>query len=268
LDITLPRIMKNGNQVQSVVKALAILECFSFQERELSVLDISEKLDIPRPTVSRLAGTLCQKGYLQQDLSNSKYSLGMKLFHLGSIVEHDKELQSTALPILKNLRDEFGETTYMDIVDESERICIISLEGNHDVRSIVPIGQRSPLHAGADGRVLLSSFDEHELDSFLTETNLDSFTSKTITDKQQLKEMVRQIREKGVAVSVEEFVCGSVAIACPVKDRTGQVVAGISLSVPVFRATEERLKKFKQSVIKAAAEISRALGYTKGSGGM
>ncbi|WP_128739064.1 IclR family transcriptional regulator [Desulfocucumis palustris] len=252
--------MSKTQKVQSIERALSILECFSINETALSILEISEKIDLPRPTIARLVYTLESRGYLMRKGSSKKYSLGMSLFRLGTIVQNSIQLSTVARPILKKLQAISNETVYLDVIDGNYRLCVLSFESNHTIRSVVPVGQRSPLHAGSDGKVLLAYQPEKYINDFIQNSYLKSFTANTITDPERLKKELSIIREKGYSLSYAEYSPDSAGISSPVWDGTGNVVAAISLSLPQYRATEDTVKIYIRELQKASQALSRQLG--------
>jgi len=247
--------------IKSLEKAFAILEAFSPENKKMGVSELSEIVGIPRPTVSRIIATLVKLGYIEQDLEERKYKLSLRVLSLANIVQRGLDLQKVAIPVLQRLRDKVKETVYIDVVDGDERVCIYSFSGTQAVRTFVETGQRSPLHAGADSRLLLAFLTDDEIKSYIQRTGLKPLTSKTITDEDRLWEEIKKIRRTNMSVSAGEYNPGSACISVPVRDFNGKVVAGVSVSYPVTRNSPEIFKKYSKAVREAGLEISRLLGY-------
>ncbi len=259
--------VKRSSEISSVKKALAVLEAFSIDEHEFSVSRLSEKLGFPRPTVARLVHTLSRAGFLKPVSGNRKqYTLGVKLFYLNAVANSSMQLTRVAAPILKDLSEQLEETVYLDILDGKERVCILSFEGKQLLRSVVPVGQRSPLYAGADGKVILAYQPEEKVEELISQ-GLKPFTVNTITDPLKLRRELVEIRVNGVAVSFAECTPGSVGIACPVFDQYGEVNAGIGISSPETRINEQLKEIYISGLKKAAQSISRLLGAGDGHQG-
>lgn len=257
--------MTKSSEVGSVKKALAILDTFTVDSPELSISEISNKLNIPRPTVARLVSTLVGVGYLKKNRGSRKYSLGMKLFRLSSIVHSSMELTKVAAPLLMELRDQTGETVYMDIIDGDERVCMLSYEGNQLLRTVVPIGQRSILYAGADAKVMLAYQTEQRIDEIINSTGLRPFTEKTITNSQALKQELKKIRQQGFAISQGEFTPGSIAVSCPIWDQNIEVMASVSISFPHARMSDEIKQQYVDELKNVARLISKQIGADENS---
>lgn len=247
--------------VQSLERAFALLEAFGPGNNELGISDLSRIVSLPRPTVSRLVATLEGLGYLRQNSETKKYSLGLKLLHLGAVVLAGLDLKDIAAPVLHRIRNNLKETVYLDIIDGDERVCISSLPGLHPVRSVVEIGQRSPLYAGADSRMLLSSLTDEEFEAYLKRTKLIQFTPNTITNPEILKKVVSESKKTGYSYSVSESHAGSACISAPLKNAGGNIVGALSVSFPELKAKSPYVELYKAAVIEAALEISCLLGY-------
>lgn len=247
--------------VKALERALDILEAFSLEKSELSLSELSRKVNLSPPTVSRLTQTLIKRGYLIQNASNKKYRLSFKLLDLVAIIHASLDLHQTAFPIMSKLRDKLKETVYLDVIEGDERVCIISLPGIHPVRTVVPLGQRSPLYAGADSRMLLASLDDEEIESYLNRVEFKCFASNTITDKEKLWKEIHLTRLMDMAVSVNEFHPGSACISVPIRDYSTKVIAALSVSFPGSRANKSNIENYAAALRKAARSMSEAMGY-------
>lgn len=247
--------------VQSLERAFALLETFAPSNNELGISELSLRLNLPRPTVSRLVATLEGLGYMRQNKSTKKYSLGLKLLYLGAVVQAGFQLKDIAAPVLQKLRDKLKETVYIDVIDGDERVCIYSLSGLYAVRSVVEIGQRSPLYVGADSRMLLASLSEEEFDAYLQRTRLIQYTASTITKPEELRKVVAESRNLGYAFSLSEFHMGSACISAPIRYGDGKTVAAVSVSFPEIKATMPQIDIYRAAVIEAANEISTLIGF-------
>ncbi|MFZ5651767.1 MAG: IclR family transcriptional regulator [Bacillota bacterium] len=248
--------------VQSLERAFALLEAFAPNNSEQGISDLSRRVNLPRPTVSRLVATLESLGYLRQNKVTKKYSLGPKLLYLGTVVQAGFNLMDVAAPVLHKLRDELKETVYIDVIDGDERVCIASLPGLHAVRTVVDPGQRSPLYAGADSRMLLSSLSDDQIEAYLKRVRMKPFAPHTVTDPEKLLELVKEIRAKGYSFSVGEFHSGSACISAPVRDSSGNITAALSVSFPEMKVRQPYIDSYRLAVTGAALEMSRQMGYT------
>lgn len=251
--------------VQSLERAFSLLEAFTPAKSELGISDLSRMINLPRPTVSRLVATMESLGYLKQNKGTKKYSLGLKLLHLGSVVQAGLTLTDIAAPVMQKLRDTLKETVYMDVMDGDERVCIYSLPGLHAVRTVVEVGQRSPLYVGGDSRMLLASLGEEEFNAYIKRTTLEPHTPNTITDPEILRKAVAESRRSGFSYSVSEFHAGSACISAPIRDGGAKIVGVVSVSFPELNAKTPYVEIYKSAVMDAALEVSRLIGYREGN---
>jgi len=251
---------KNSGKVRSVVRALQILEQFTYGKEELSLTEIAENLGLSKPTVLRLADTLAEFGFLVRGDVDKKYRLGNKLFYLGSLVLNQMELRKVVMPVMESLRNITGETVHLNVREGNERICLEEIESIHELRTIVKIGQRSPLYAGASAKVLLAFQEDDEIERVLKQS-LKRITDNTITDSKVLRVEIERIRQQGYALSMGERIVGAVAISAPILDYTGKMVASLSIGYPEARHTEEKLQFCLQELLRGVGEISAKLGY-------
>ncbi len=253
---------KNGLTIQSVERALAILEEFSVREKELGVTEIAKRVGLNKSTCFNLINTLLQKGYLEQNPDNGKYRLSLKIFQLGKIYEAGLELREIAKPFLQELVDKTGETVHLVIRDRREAVYIEKVEGPSAIKIISQIGTRVNLHCTGVGKVLLAFLPSEYIER-LTQHPLKKFTENTITDKEKLLAHLREIKEKGYSIDDEEIEVGLRCVAAPIFDHRKEVIAAISVSGPTSRMTYEKINELTEIVKETAFNISVRLGYTK-----
>jgi DNA-binding IclR family transcriptional regulator len=244
--------------VQAIERAFAILEAFSYKNGELGITEISRMINLPKPTVSRLVATMEGLGYLRQNEDTKKYLLGSKILSIGNIAKTSYNIVEISTTVLKKLRNEIRETVFINVIDGNERVCIDSFPGLNAARIAVEIGQRSPLYAGADSRMLLASLSDNDLEEYLKNTHFRCFTPNTITDPEELRRKIIEDRERGFSFSSGECHQGSVCVTAPIKDVEGKIVASLSIAFPELKgASIKSIEAYKIAVINAALEISQ-----------
>lgn len=247
--------------IQSIERAADVLEIFLTTNSELSVKEISEKVNLSKSTVHGIIKTLEHRGYLQQNPDDLKYRLGIKLFELGNFVGKHLDIRSIARPIIKDLVNELNETVHLVLLDRNEIIYIEKEDGPRTLTMYSHIGKRAPVHCTGVGKAILAYLSDQEVDRLLSIQNLQPFTEFTMTDKEAIKNHLQSVRECGYAVDDEEIELGLKCIAAPIFNHQGNVIASISCAAPKIRLDEERLPKVIAGIQKAASEISKALGY-------
>lgn len=250
-----------ASTVQSVERALKILECFRNSTPEIGLIDIVEKVGLSKGTVHRLISTLCQADYISQDCKAGKYRLGPKVFELGCIAQNHMELYRVAKPFLYQLREKTNETVHLVIEAGEEVLYIDKVDSLEPIRMNSFVGQRLPMYCSGVGKVLLAYKGKKERDKFYWETEFHALTPHTITDRGVMEEQVQQIKANGYAFDNEEGQSGLKCVASPVFDYDGNVIAAISVSAPSYRMDEEKVALIVKDVVKIAREISFAMGY-------
>lgn len=246
-----------ADSIKSVEKLIRILNCFSLDKKEWSIKELHEETGYNKSTIYRLLSTLEQHGYMEQNPVNQKYYLGFRFFHLGSIVQNSMDLRQAALPVMKRLAEETKETIELNIIDQNQRICIDKVDSPETVRNFVRVGERNPLHLGGSGKILLAHLERETQRNILRQYGLDEEKQTKILHD------LDEIRKDGVVVTRGERVPGSFAIAVPIWDHTGQVVAGLTMAGPIQRLSDALLNDTIAKVKQAGLEISERLGYMK-----
>ncbi len=180
--------------VQTVDKALSVLEFLSGQPQGRRGSEIARALGFHPATTHRLLSTLEARGYVRKDPVTKCYTLGLKCLELGGAVLASIELPSIARPYLEALQAETGETVHLMINDRGQGIYLTKIESEHRVRMASQLGRRSYLHCTAVGKAMLAFMDEKEVDAIIEEHGLPRFTPNTITDKEILKKELLTIR--------------------------------------------------------------------------
>ncbi len=247
--------------VQSVDRALSILELISDYNEGLGITEISEKTDLHKSTVHRLLGTLMYKGFVVQDTITNKYRISLKLYELGTKRIEDLDILNASKPYTKRLMEELNEVVHLVIRDKNDIIYIDKVEADNTIRMASNIGRRSPLYCTSVGKAILAFTDEKEVEDIWKNSNVQKLTPNTIIDFQLFKEELEKIREQGYAEDDEENELGVRCIGAPVFNFHGEVEGAISISGPTIRVTKDKVEKIAEAVKKYADLISIELGY-------
>ena len=249
-------------KIQSVSRALAILEFLAAYRNGEKLTVISHELGLHKSTTHSLISTLESAGYVQQDQTTAKYSLGLKLFELGQVVHDNMDLRNIAMPFLEELAKEFSETVHLAVLSKGEVVYIDKVDTSHSIRIGSQIGGRNPAYCTGVGKVLLAGLEDKELADTLKNMKLEKFTAHTIVEKDLLRKHLKKVRQDGYAIDQEEIEDGLCCIAAPIKNHSGQVIAGISVSGPSSRMRTHIDGELKNNLIDKAIQISRRLGFS------
>jgi DNA-binding IclR family transcriptional regulator len=251
-------------KVQALERALDILECFSFQNRRLSLTDVVNCTGLNKTTVKRLIANLTARGYLQRDPQTKLYQLGMRLFEMGGIVFSSFSLRQAAAFPMTQLKNQTGATVLLGVRMEEELVYIDKREGDGMIRISSDIGWRRPLHYGMLGMVLLAGLDAKEVHRILRLTPFEAHTPFSITDPDAFSLRLEKIRDQGYLLELEEAVEGVFGIAAPIRDYSRQVVAALGIALPLNSSIREKESSQLIEKVKNTCEtISSDLGYLK-----
>jgi IclR family KDG regulon transcriptional repressor len=249
----------NDYNVRAVERALQILGCFDAEHPERGISEIAQAVDLHKATAHRIVTTLVNYGYLERAADGQKYRLGLELANLGFKVIRRMDLRREAYPYMKQLVNDWDETCDLSIFDQGRVFYVEVLRGDHALTISAAVGQRLPSHCTASGKLFLAYLPPTELDAILHQP-LKAFTDKTITSPDKLRKQLVDIPNQGYAVDVEEFEVGVCAVAAPIFNRRGNVIAAIGSPCPISRMSPERIVKIAEAFKEAAQAISYRLG--------
>jgi IclR family transcriptional regulator, KDG regulon repressor len=249
---------------RSLERALQILNVFNRNIPALSMAQLSDILGLPRATVLRLCSTLVKYGFLRQDQQSRQYSLGFRLFELGSIVFCSFSLRETASPYINQLQMKLGKTVFLGILDQDEVLYIDKRDDTRNpIRFTSEIGTRRPPYWGMLGSVLMAYLPDNEIERLLQKSPLIAFTKKSITQKEEFIKWLHQIREQGFAIDNETVFDGINGISSPIRDFTGNVIAALGVGFISSSVDSKGLKKIIKEVTGTTMIISKELGCHK-----
>jgi IclR family KDG regulon transcriptional repressor len=254
---------KQSYVIQSVTNALNLLEEFKGDRDELGVTELSNRLKLHKNNIFRLLATLEAKGYIEQNKATENYRLGVKTLELGQTFINQLGLVRQAKPLLKEIAAECNEMAYIGTIRQNSVVYLDVEEPNQTVKVANRVGWRLPIHCTAIGKAQIAYSSEEELEKLGILNNMAKFTSNTIVDKGVFLKHLKEVSKLGYAVDNEEYNLGVKCVGVPVRDYTGRVVGGISISGPSFRMTDEVLKGKIIPIVKDIGQkVSRRLGYS------
>jgi IclR family transcriptional regulator, acetate operon repressor len=248
--------------VQSVARAIRILELVAEHPGQLGVTELGRRLGVHKATASRLVATLAGGSLVERDRATDKYRPGFGLVRLATTALADLDLVRQARPVLERLAEDTQETVNLAVLDGHEVVNIDQVAGSHAVVNVNWVGKRTPLHCTSNGKILLAHLPAPERDRILAEP-LEMRTPRTIGDPDVLRTQLRQALRQGYAHTVEELEVGLNAVAGPVRGPGGEVVAAVSVAGPAYRVTAVRIPELARTVVGAATAISRRMGHAE-----
>lgn len=245
---------------KTVDKALRIIDFLSNTQKEMRITDIARNVKINTSTVQRIVNTLCKYDYLRQNAESSKYRIGFKFLEVSGRILGELDLRRVARPFLEELRDRTRETVHLMILDRTMGVYIDAVESPQRIRMVSAIGTREDLHCSGVGKALLAFLPEQKVDEITREHGLKRKTSRTITDPDELKRHLAQIRKHSYSTDDEEGEEGTRCIGAPVLNHAGKVIASISIAAPSHRLDQQKIQQFAPVVVNTAKKISQSLG--------
>jgi IclR family KDG regulon transcriptional repressor len=250
--------------VQSVDRAVTVLQILA-REGDVGVTDLAHELHVHKSTVSRLVSVLERRGLVEQDGQRGKYRLGHGILTLANATVARLDVVQASRPVTAALAHEVGETINVATLSGQHALYLDQTEASNALRSHNWVGQRVPLHATSNGKVLLAWRSPEERQALL-EQPLTRYTRRTITSARRLTQELDEVRARGFAKAVDELEIGLVAVAAPVRGPDGTVIASMSISGPDARMRGERLATLGRRIRRAADEASVRMGWQRREG--
>lgn len=245
-------------KVKSLQKALEILNCFN-KKSSWGVTEISEQLDLNKSNVHNILSTFKAMGYLDQDEESGKYKLGLSVYSLCYSLGERLTIGSLAGPYLQELADFAGERVYLAIPHEDEIIYITSAYPKAAINLMRTVmGEHAEMYCTGLGKAMMASLPQEQQEQYASK-EMKAYTDYTITDKETLLAELKQIRTQGYAVDNMEHEFGIKCVAVPVYGRSGQVVAGVSISGPSLRFNEERIQLLAKELKSKVRELENIM---------
>lgn len=246
--------------VQSVDRAITVLELLGHLG-SASVVQVAQQLGVHKSTASRLLSALETRGMVVQNHERGKYQLGFGILRLAHAIPARLSLVTEARDEMRRLAEEHRETVNLAVLREGVAVNVAQEIGPTSLGTHDWIGSLTPVHATSSGKVLLAALPSAERAELIKKVGLKSFTGRTITSRRQLERQLLEVAAQGYATALEELEIGINAIAVPVRDHLGTVVAAVSVSGPAFRLTEDTMHAMCDDLKAAGLAISRRIGF-------
>lgn len=255
--------MRNSSEagestVQSVDRAVTILELLA-QHGALGVTRVASELSVHKSTASRLIAALERRGLVEQVTERGQYRLGTTILRLAGATDARLDLVEAARPSCRRLAELTGETVNVAVLSAGAALYVEQAAGAGRHSSYDWVGQRIPLHATSNGKVLMCELSDLERDRLLQE--LPAYTPSTVTDRARLERELDDIRERGHAIAIDELDVGLTAIAAAIRDARGAIAGSMSISGPTFRFDEIRRAELLAPLLDAADEAGERMGW-------
>lgn len=250
-------------QVQSLTRALSILNIIARNPPGLSLTGIAKSLSLAPSTTHRLLTTLQEERYVQYDRDTSRWQIAMQAFVTGNGFLVSRDLATVARPYMRRLMELSGETVNLAIADSDKVIYLAQVESREMMRVFSKPGNSVPMHCSGVGKAILMAMSKRDVTRIIENQGLVKLTDRTITEPAKLHEELAASRARGFALDEEEHAIGLRCAAALIYDEHTEPLAGLSISGPTARISKERLLELGQVTVEIASEVTAALGGRK-----
>ncbi|MCG7345527.1 IclR family transcriptional regulator [Sporosarcina sp. ACRSL] len=249
--------------VQSVDRALRILELLKEHPNGQGVTEVANFLQVAKSTAHRLLLSLERHGYVQKVGRESTYRLGLKFIEMNYFVVKHLNIVEIAKPLIEKLSKETGEIVHLVMLDNQQVVYIDKVDNLSAIRIYSQVGRRAPLYCTAVGKCILAHRDEEELYSYINQVQFKRFTEHTLANGEELVEELHAIRTRGYSYDNEEHELGIRCVAAPIFDYKGEVQYAVSVTGPLYRMSDDILKNTIPKLRETVEEISTKIGFSK-----
>ncbi|AQQ54647.1 IclR family transcriptional regulator [Planococcus lenghuensis] len=255
---------KTGDYIQSLERGLEVIQAFSQKDPALTVSEAAKKTGLSRPTARRILLTLEHLGFVES--RNNAFLLTPKTLSLGFAYLSSNNTWSIAHPIMRDFVSRTGESCSISILDGADILYVARVSAKRIMSINLDVGSRLPAYATSMGHVLLAGLSEQELDEYFESVQLEKFTDRTITDEEQLRHTLAEVRQKGWGGVDQQFEEGLRSIAVPISSPDGKVIAAINCSAHAGRISKQVLREEFLPILQNTAEkISQSIAAATNS---
>ncbi len=244
----------------AILTGLSVLELLAASQ-ELGVTELARKLSVGKSSVHRILNTLAHKDYIEKNPATARYRLTYRIFLVASAAADRFGLKEVAAPVMERLAIASGETVNLGILEGDRVLSLHKVSGPQPIRLHIHAPGGVKAYATGLGKALLAGLEREELDRRLGTSRLARLTPNTHATRRALYVELDRVRRRGYAIDNEECSAGIRAVAVPIRDSRGMVVAALSIAGPTHRLTDKRIAELAPDLLATGGEISRRLGF-------
>jgi IclR family transcriptional regulator, acetate operon repressor len=245
----------------AALRSLHVMEFVANSDRAVSLTEIMQAVQLPKPTVFRILSTLEEAGMLQREPDAKRYVPGERLANLSANVLLHSPYRSARRAILEELVEKLGETCNLTIPNGAYVMYLERVESSWPLRISFHAGSKVPLYASASGKLFLAYSQKRQRDRLLTSAPLIAHTKNTLTTLRELENEFAKIRRLGYAVDDEEYLPGICCLAVPILNDQDRVIAAVSAHGPTTRMNAEQAVEFLPTLKEAAEQVAQTLDW-------
>lgn len=250
---------KKSRIIQSIQRAINIMDCFDTQNDKLSLKEISKKLGLNRGTAHGIINTLLVNGFMEQDQESGKYLLGKKLISKAMLVSERIELKEISESYLKYISEKYDAPSYIFAYKYNDLFLLDKVypENTYYITSSI-VGKKMPFHATASGKLLLAHLDEDSLTEYINTADFESYTNKTITNSSELKKELTKIKKNKYSLENEEIEIGIYSLAVPIYNKYNNLAGTLSITCN-HNKIESKLNELIKDLKSIGNKISKTM---------
>jgi IclR family transcriptional regulator, acetate operon repressor len=255
------RSVKSGGGVQSLTRALSILDALAESDEGLTLTSLAKKVALPPSSAHRLLTTLQRQRFVRFDQASRSWQIGVQAFVVGNAFARTRDVATLAKPYMRRLMEESGETVNLYVLGGGETvICMAQVQCHQTIRAISRPGGQVGMHRSAAGKAMFAHMPRQEVADIAARQGLSRATPNTIVSLRKLHAELAKTRARGFAIDDEEFAVGLRCVAAPIFDERGAAHAALSVAGPAARMLDERLAMLGRVVGAAADSVTVELG--------
>jgi len=259
MSLPAPQIAESKNPIQVIERMMKLLDVLSYYHDPVSLKQLALETGLHPSTAHRILAAMSATGFVER-AEPGTYRLGIRLLELGNLVKSRINIRDSAMAPMQQLHERIGESVNLGVRQGDEIVYVErTSSGRSSVRVVHLVGARAPLHVTAAGKLYLAEDSRDKLREYARRTGLPGFTSTSITTLPALEKEIERVRRHGVAYDNEEIEQGLRCVAAPIRDDSGELVAGLSVSAPADRYNADWAMLLKTT----ADGISTAIGHIK-----
>ncbi len=245
---------------QSLERGLDVLEVVEAEGAEIGVREMARRLGLSPTIVQRLVSSLARRGYIEKNSETARYRLGYRALALGANSEQGSDYIVAARRELEKLARDHRLNGFVSVLHDGRAVYLLAVQADGPVAIRVAPGSEMPLHSTAAGKVLLASLPDRDVRRLVGNGKLAAITPHTITDPAALLAALAKVRRQGYATVNEENIKGVLSVGAPISDRSGRLIAALSVAFPKYFEAGLTLQTITPLVVEAAQRVSRTAG--------
>ena len=258
--------MNETNLVQSVDRALRIIEFLAENPTGAGITEISKSLGLSKGTVHRLISTLKERDFAYQSSNTQLYRLSYKILYLYNCISNNIDMFKVSRPIIRKFADKVDATVHLATLDE-KRSNIVYIDRIEPMNSQKPfvmssrVGKKAPCYCTAAGKMLLSQYSDDEIRDILNGEEYKTYTDKTIKNIDEFLEEIHKVRKQGYALDENEYDHGIICISIPIYNSNGKIDFAMSVTGLILYTKAEELINLKDQLDEVSRKVSNAINY-------